>query len=80
MARPMNGGLHVGLIIQQDLAAGPLPMICAPSAPWLMVAYVRENDLGCRCGGVRRAGHMLSASESVVRIELTRLVGWMPAT
>ena len=42
----MNGRLHVGLIIQQDLAAGPLPMICAPSAPWLMVAYARENDIG----------------------------------
>ena len=33
--------------------------------------------------GVRRrpqGWHMLSASESVVRIELTRLVGWIPAT
>ena len=30
-------------------------MTCAPPAPWVMAAYARENDIGCRCAP-RRSG------------------------
>ena len=33
----------------------PLPMICAPPAPWVMAVYACEIDKGCRCAP-RRPG------------------------
>ncbi len=47
------------------LAGSPLPMICAPPAPWVMAVYAREIDKGCRCAPRRpRRAHRLATLAS----------------